>query len=407
MPGRSGRVFVCHSSLDADLARQLVTVMEGTGVRCWIAPRDVESGVPYPRQLVHAISDCGVFLLLITSHSASSDHVLRELEQAVKRRRPILPVVVDCAMSDDLDYYVGAIHQIHGATPEEVVGHVAAYFNTPDGPQPRPAPSMPTATGALSPALHAMSSPVSPPPTKRTNNTLTVGVIPWPPFADHPGADGRCTGLFVELLQSYGSEANVDVNFRAITNEQSARLLNEGAIDLVACLYRTPRRERVFDFAACLYAATMGAVVRASDDRIASFGDLMRDEIKIVACQGEIGAELACDQFGAEPGSSRLVEMDTVNVRHIGVMVAAGAADVAITDSITCQLIVDEIGPVLKPAFPQFPLFVGQIGLLMASGREELRDHLSSELRRLRSNQDFQRRETAALAPFRGMLQIL
>ncbi|QNP54768.1 type 2 periplasmic-binding domain-containing protein [Tessaracoccus defluvii] len=99
--------------------------------------------------------------------------------------------------------------------------------------------------------------------------------------------------------------------------------------------------------------------------------------------------------------------MDTVNVRHIGILVAAGAADVAITDSLTCQLMLEEVGPVLRQAFPLFPLYVGHIGLLMSNGRTGLRDQLTADLRQLREGDDFRQLEREALAPFRGMLQAL
>lgn len=388
------RVFVCHSSLDASVAARLVTALESARIACWIAPRDVESGVPYPRQLVKAIIECRVFLLLVTNNSASSDHVVRELEQAVKHRRPILPVVVGGAMSADLDYYLGAVHQIHGSDADEVISLVEAYFAAPNR-NPRPPSPLPA-----QPALPDK-------PQSRDTQALHVGVIPWPPFSMHAPPGGSPQGLFIDLLTRFGEVNNRDVQFTSISNEQSTRLVDEGLIDVVACLYRTPRRDRSYDFAACLYAGTMGAVVRASEERVTSFGDLMREEIRIVACQGEIGAELASDQFGARPGSARLVEMDTVNVRHIGILVAAGAADVAITDSLTCQLMLEEVGPVLRQAFPLFPLYVGHIGLLMSNGRTGLRDQLTADLRQLREGDDFRQLEREALAPFRGMLQAL
>lgn len=389
MTSQGGRVFLCHSSKDAAQAEALVEALEAVGVGCWLAPRDVESGTPYPRQLVRAIADCGVFLILVTTHAVDSEHVLRELEQAAKRRRPLLPVVVGGAMSDDLDYYLGAVHQIHGDDLASVLAGVVQYFGARPS-SPRPDPQLPVLTAAAG-----------------DRSSLRVGVIPFPPFSEHGDATRHPSGLFIHLLDRFSEDSRTPVEYRAITNEQSARLINEGALDAVACLYRTPRRERAYSFAGCLYAATIGAVVRADDERIVSHGDLLRDDVRIVACQGEIGAELAADQFAAQRGTQRLIEMDTVNVAHIGYMVAAGAADVAITDNITCSMIVSQVGPVLKHVFQTFPLFVGQIGLLMGEGRLDLQERLTHELRRLRREEAFRERERLALAPFGGMLQTL
>ncbi|NCD18366.1 MAG: transporter substrate-binding domain-containing protein [Actinobacteria bacterium] len=251
---------------------------------------------------------------------------------------------------------------------------------------------------ARAPGSHAPTS---------TAPGLRVGIIPFPPFTQHSQEGVGPAGLYVNLLDAYGRTNGVEVKYRNITNEQSNRLLRDGTLDVVACLYRTPRRERDFDFAACLFAATIGAVVRASDDRFTGYGDLMKSDVRIAACLGEIGAELAVDQFGAERGSPRLVELDTVDVAHIGYMVAAGVADVAITDNITCRQIVDRVGPAVKHAFNVFPLYVGQIGLLLMRDREELRDHLTAELKRLRTGTELTEEERQVFESYDGMLQAL
>jgi hypothetical protein len=36
-------VFISHASLDKPMADVVCTALEGAGIRCWIAPRDVQS----------------------------------------------------------------------------------------------------------------------------------------------------------------------------------------------------------------------------------------------------------------------------------------------------------------------------------------------------------------------------
>lgn len=133
-------VFVCHSSRDAVQAMRLVTALEGVGATCWIAPRNVNPGFPYAPQLVQAIKTCEVFLVLITQNSAKSDHVLRELDQATKNHRPILPVVVDDATSEALDYYVSSIHKLHGTDFDQAIAltrdHLDARAKGPSSAPP-------------------------------------------------------------------------------------------------------------------------------------------------------------------------------------------------------------------------------------------------------------------------------
>jgi len=385
------RAFLCHSSKDVALAERIVDLLEAGGFPCWVAPRDVESGVNYPRQLVHAIQDCSTFMILVTAASVQSDHVLRELEQAVRHRRPILPIVIDDASSEDLNYYFGALHRITG-TEGTIVSDVVRHFRTSDH-------------GEMS--SPAQVSTVDPAVSRDACDLIRVGVIPWPPFSYHGSGAKPPGGLYLDLLDTFAIDTGVAVRYVDITNNASVPGLHSGEIDVVACLYRTPQRERDFDFAACLFASTIGAVVRTGDDRITTHGDLMKPEMRLAVCRGEIGAELAVDMFGATRGSSRLVELDTTDVSDIGRMVAAGVADAAITDNITCRMIVETLGPSVRHEFSTFPLYVGHIGLLMMKGREALRDHLTERLRALRSGETLAEAQRQLQQDYAGMIQVL
>jgi len=66
-------VFLSHASRDAALAQHLCALLEGKGVRCWIAPRDVQPGCSYPDEIVRGIDECASLILLTTS--AQSLHI--------------------------------------------------------------------------------------------------------------------------------------------------------------------------------------------------------------------------------------------------------------------------------------------------------------------------------------------
>jgi len=60
-------LFISHSTRDGGpIAQQLSAALEAAGHRCWIAPRDVRPGVPYPGQIVGAIESCAGLVLLVT-----------------------------------------------------------------------------------------------------------------------------------------------------------------------------------------------------------------------------------------------------------------------------------------------------------------------------------------------------
>ena len=110
-------VFICHSSLDARIAREICDRLEASGVGCWIAPRDPVPGIPYGQQLVSAIAAARIVLLVFSSHANESRAVLGELELASSRGKIILPVRTEnITPSPSLEFYVRPIHWLDAAT---------------------------------------------------------------------------------------------------------------------------------------------------------------------------------------------------------------------------------------------------------------------------------------------------
>jgi len=107
-------LFISHSTRDGGpIAQQLSAALEAAGHRCWIAPRDVKPGVPYPGQIVTAIESSAGLVLLVTPAANESPDVLQEIQLASTARKTIAPVIVSgCAPGPDLRYYLGVRHQI-------------------------------------------------------------------------------------------------------------------------------------------------------------------------------------------------------------------------------------------------------------------------------------------------------
>ncbi|MGD9691137.1 MAG: toll/interleukin-1 receptor domain-containing protein [Phycisphaerales bacterium] len=119
-------VFISHASADKAVATAVCTALEAAGVSCWIAPRDVKPGLPYPQEIVRGIGECRVLLLLYSAASNSSDMVLRELENATAAKKAILPVKLDdsqpCA---EMRFYLGR-EQWVDARADTIEPHLAA-----------------------------------------------------------------------------------------------------------------------------------------------------------------------------------------------------------------------------------------------------------------------------------------
>ena len=104
-------VFICHSSANAQDARDICDRLEAEGITCWIAPRDPVPGIPYGQQLVSAIAHARVVLFVLSADANESGAVLSELELAANRKKIILPVrIEEVAPSASLEFYLRAIH---------------------------------------------------------------------------------------------------------------------------------------------------------------------------------------------------------------------------------------------------------------------------------------------------------
>jgi TIR domain/Protein kinase domain len=104
-------VFIAHSSEDRLQAEALCSALEAHGIGCWIAPRDVIGGQDYAEALVDAVGSCRALVLVFSRHANDSAHVHRELELAVTRRVPIVPIRIEQApMAKAVQYFVGSHH---------------------------------------------------------------------------------------------------------------------------------------------------------------------------------------------------------------------------------------------------------------------------------------------------------
>jgi TolB-like protein len=87
--------FISYASQDAAVAQQVVSALEHAGLSCWIAPRDVEPGALYADEIVRAINESRVVVLVLSGHSVASAHVGKELERASSKHRRIIALRTD------------------------------------------------------------------------------------------------------------------------------------------------------------------------------------------------------------------------------------------------------------------------------------------------------------------------
>jgi TolB-like protein/tetratricopeptide (TPR) repeat protein len=269
-------VFISYASPDRAVADAVCAALERDGLICWIAPRDVVPGEFYADAIVRAIDVAKILVLVLSKHSADSPHVLREVERASSKRRPVVSVRIDIApLPSALEYFLNSSHWldasvsgIEGALPKVLaaVRHLVAPAAISDaaqhvarsepGARPVARPGSATARARrLNPAVATVSAVVvaalaylvadkfwlskrattpvaqipAPPSANRPNTAATpapsgtpafappahsIAVLPFVNMSGDPKQDYFSDGLSEELLNSLVSVGGLQVAAR-------------------------------------------------------------------------------------------------------------------------------------------------------------------------------------------------
>jgi len=103
--------FISYSSKDKPTADAACALLESSGIRCWIAPRDVMPGRDWGEALVDAIAQSRVMVLIFSAHANHSPQVRREVERAVNKGVVIVPFRIEnVTPCKALEYFISVPH---------------------------------------------------------------------------------------------------------------------------------------------------------------------------------------------------------------------------------------------------------------------------------------------------------
>jgi Domain of unknown function (DUF4185)/TIR domain len=126
-------VFISYASGDKPVADAVCAKLEAGGIRCWIAPRDVITGVHYGEAIIDAIHECRIMVLVFSSKANLSGHIPKEIERAVSAGVTVMPLrIEDVTPARSLDYFIGSVHWLDALTPplEDHLQKLAANVQT-------------------------------------------------------------------------------------------------------------------------------------------------------------------------------------------------------------------------------------------------------------------------------------
>ncbi len=111
-------VFISYSHQDKPTADAACATLEAAGIRCWIAPRDIVPGTDYGEAIIDAIESAKILVLIFSGNANASPQIKREVERAVSKSIPIIPVrIEDVRPSKTLEYFISTPHWLDAFTP--------------------------------------------------------------------------------------------------------------------------------------------------------------------------------------------------------------------------------------------------------------------------------------------------
>jgi hypothetical protein len=88
----ASHLFICFSSRDEAVAREVVEILEANGLKCWISFRDVPTGQNYQETIVRAIEAAHGIVFLFSESSSKSGEIKKELSIGSSINVPVFPV---------------------------------------------------------------------------------------------------------------------------------------------------------------------------------------------------------------------------------------------------------------------------------------------------------------------------
>ena len=105
-------IFISFSSKEESSAEFVRSVLETNKITCWKAPQNIPLGSDYAKAIPDAISECQIFLLMLSEKSQKSPWVRKELDMAVNCGKLIIPFVMeDCQLNEAFNFILSNVQR--------------------------------------------------------------------------------------------------------------------------------------------------------------------------------------------------------------------------------------------------------------------------------------------------------
>lgn len=111
--GGDAYIFVCHSHADIPIVYADIARLQSEGVNVWY-DEGIHAGRIWRAEVAKSIQGASRFLYFISGNSLASQHCAREIEYALSKDVPIVPVYLDDSdLTPELDLVLNRVHALH------------------------------------------------------------------------------------------------------------------------------------------------------------------------------------------------------------------------------------------------------------------------------------------------------
>jgi len=112
-PIAKGSVVISYAREDAKLVERLRSDLAEAGYETWVDTAAIPGGSTWKREIVEAIGRAGTMVVVLSRHSAASEHVATEVGIARSEAKRVMPVRVDeVELGGELRYDIGSLQHI-------------------------------------------------------------------------------------------------------------------------------------------------------------------------------------------------------------------------------------------------------------------------------------------------------
>lgn len=112
-------IFISYSHKDKTIADAICSHLEGRGMRCWYAPRDITPGTEWGLAILNGIEQSKIMVLVFTKDANLSQQVLREVNNAVNAGLSIIPFrLTEEEPAAGMKYYLSTVHWMNAMNEE-------------------------------------------------------------------------------------------------------------------------------------------------------------------------------------------------------------------------------------------------------------------------------------------------